>query len=97
MNVTLRGGSEADLKEAFDHYESARPGLGDEFLFEFRRAVDRILQFPNAWQSLDAEFRRCRLHRFPYGVIYRIDAMADLVVVVAVHHLSRRPGSWRRA
>lgn len=62
---------------------------------EFRRAIDRILLFPNGWQPLDDVFRRCRLHRFPYGVIYRVDQATGEIVVVAVHHLSRRPNSWR--
>ena len=97
--VTVRAAAEQDLEEAFDHYEAAKAGLGHEFVDEFRRAVDRILMFPRGWQPLDADFRRCRLHRFPYGVIYRVDERAKQIAVVAVHHLSREPGSWhgRRA
>ena len=96
MNVTVRAAAESDLEEAYDHYRAVRQELADDFVTEFRRAVDRILQFPDGWQPLDSEYRRCRLHRFPYGVIYRIDAGAEEIVVIAVHHLHRRPGSWRR-
>ena len=96
MTVAVRGGAEADLEDTFDHYESVRPGLGHDFLFEFRRAVDRMLQFPNGWQALDHEYRRCRLHRFPYGVIYRIDPQANQIIVVAIQHLHRRPNDWRK-
>ena len=96
MSVTVRPAAEADLEQAHTFYESQRPGLGDEFLTEFRRAIDRILQHPRAWQPLDAEYRHCRLHRFPYGVIYRIDPPTDEIVVAAVHHLSRHPDDWRR-
>lgn len=91
MNVSLRGSAEADLDEAFQHYEGARPGLGTEFITEFRRAVDQILRFPRAWQPLDAVYRRCRLNRFPFGVIYKIVEPAEEVVIVAVAHLSRDP------
>jgi toxin ParE2 len=96
MTVVVRGAAETDLEEAFDYYEARSSGLGEQFLFEFRTAVDRMLQFPRAWQPLDTIFRRCRLHRFPYGVIYRVDDDAREIVVVAVHHLSRRPDRWRR-
>ena len=96
MTVTVRGGAESDLEEVFDHYDSARRGLGTEFLIEFRKAVDRIVQNPRAWQPLDQEYRRCRLHRFPYGAIYRLDASADQIVVVAVHHFQRKPDGCRK-
>jgi plasmid stabilization system protein ParE len=96
MTVTVRAAAEADLEEAFDYYRSIRRDLGDGFLDEFRRAVDRILQYPRGWQPLDPTFRRCRLHRFPYGIIYRLDEQAQQVVVVAVQHLNRRPDGWRR-
>lgn len=96
MTVTMRAAADADLEEAFDHYESLRSGLGDEFLVEFRRAIDRILQFPNGWQALDAEYRRYRMHRFPYGVIYRVDRRANQIILVAVQQLNRRPGDWRK-
>jgi hypothetical protein len=31
--------------------------------------------------------------RFPYGVIYRLSG--DTVEIVAVMHLSRKPGYWK--
>jgi toxin ParE2 len=96
MTVILLPQAEDDLAEAFDYYEAARPGLGSEFVTEFRHSVEKILQYPRGWQVLDDPYRRCRLHRFPYGVIYRIDEQRDEIVVVAVMHLARHPGRWRR-
>jgi mRNA-degrading endonuclease RelE of RelBE toxin-antitoxin system len=37
--------------------------------------------------------RRCRLRRFPYGLIYAIDE-GD-ILIVAVAHTHRRPDYWR--
>ena len=37
-------------------------------------------------------FRRCLVHRFPYGVIYAVED--DVVYVAAVMHLKRKPGYW---
>ena len=96
MTAEMTGLAEEDLEEAFDHYEALRAGLGVAFVTEFRRAVDLILSYPGAWQAMDAVYRRCRLHRFPYGVIYRIDDQAQKVVLVAVSHLSRHPDFWRK-
>jgi len=92
--VTLRilGVAEDDLDRAFDYYESQRRGLGVEMVEEFRRGVERILEYPRAWQALDTKYRRCRLHRFPYGIVYRTDMAADHITIVAVMHLSQKPG-----
>ena len=95
MTTVLFEPAETDLEQAFDHYQGIRAGLGAAFIQEFRRA-DRILAHPRAWQALDSTYRRCRLHRFPYGIIYRIDDQAQEIVIVAVMHLSRNPAARRR-
>jgi hypothetical protein len=48
---------------------------------------------PTGWHPLSSHTRRCRLRRFPYGVIYNIDQ--DVILVVAVTHLHRRPAYWQ--
>jgi hypothetical protein len=67
--------------------------LGDAFLIEVLSAADRIAQLPQAWHPLGEGLRRCRLSRFPYGLIYAVEN-GDLLVL-AVAHLHRRPEYWR--
>lgn len=95
MRATILAEGERDLERAFDYYEARRRGLGHEMIEEFRRGVDRILDFPMAWQRLDDVYRRYRLHRFPYGIVYRVDTIVDQVVIVCLMHLSQRPDWWR--
>jgi toxin ParE1/3/4 len=83
-----------ELKEPARYYEEKAPGLGFDFIAEVRAAVRRILAHPKAWCPLDAEFRRCRTARFPYGVIYTIES--DCILIVSVMNLHRRPESWQR-
>jgi len=82
-----------ELGQALEYYERAVPGLGLEFLDEVERTVRRILLQPEAWTRLSETHRRCRMRRFPYGVIYSVDG--DVVLVVAVFHLNRHPDSWK--
>ena len=70
-------------------------GWGIEMVEEFRRGVDRILIHPNAWQPLDETYQRYRLHRFPYGIVYRADLATGTALIVAVMHLSQEPGWWQ--
>jgi hypothetical protein len=58
-----------EVRKAARYYEEKVPGLGFDFIAEVRAAVRRILAHPQAWCALDAEFRRCRTSRFPYGLI----------------------------
>lgn len=83
----------AELEEAVDYYEARRPGLGTEFAAEVQAAINRILQLPLACRKLSPRSHRCRLARFPYGIIYQI--RPDHVVIVAVMHLRREPSYWR--
>jgi plasmid stabilization system protein ParE len=85
--------AEIELDEAINWYESQAPGLGDTFLIEVLSAVDRISLYPDAWHPLDEDVRRCRLSRFPYGLIYSVEK-GD-ILVLAVAHLHRRPDYWR--
>lgn len=82
-----------ELAQALEYYERAVPGLGLEFLDEVERTVRRILLQPEAWTRLSEIHRRCRMRRFPYGLIYSVEG--DVVLVVAVFHLHRHPDLWK--
>jgi hypothetical protein len=64
--------AEIELDEAMQWYESQAPGLGEAFLIEVLSAVHRISLYPEAWHPLDEQVRRCRLNRFPFGLIYTV-------------------------
>ena len=77
------------MDEAFAWYNRQAAGLGREFLDELDRALRRALAFPLSYPEVDPGIRRCRLARFPYGVIYGVDG--DTLVIVAVAHSHRQP------
>jgi hypothetical protein len=83
-----------ELREAAKYYQSRVPGLGFDFLQEVRAAIRRILMHPSAWVALDKDVRRCRTHRFPYGIIYTIEE--NEVLIISVMCLHRHPESWRQ-
>lgn len=93
MNVRLLPAAQSELDEAIHWYDQQAPGLGDSFLVEFLRTIQLIERHPNGWHPLSNHTRRCRLRRFPYGVIYNVDQ--GVILVVAVAHLHRRPAYWQ--
>lgn len=84
----------AEICEAAEFYDNRVSGLGADFLNEVDAAIERILNFPEAWGPLGEKYRRCHLRRFPYSVIYSIKNDEE-ILVVSVFHQSREPRSWR--
>ncbi|MFT5622717.1 MAG: hypothetical protein ACI9FZ_000642 [Bacteroidia bacterium] len=92
MQVVFASGVLEEVKEAQTHYESKVPGLGQAFVVIVHASIQEIKRFPHRSRLLDGNYRRFIVNRFPYGIIYRIEA--DIIYVVAVAHFKRRPGYW---
>ncbi|MFY9622298.1 MAG: type II toxin-antitoxin system RelE/ParE family toxin [Pyrinomonadaceae bacterium] len=82
-----------ELTEAALYYEKQESWLGATFLGEIDGAIDRILRFPYAWHPMSARSRRCRTHRFPFGLLYQV--RLDEILITAVMDLRRDPRTWR--
>ena len=91
--LTCLSVAESELVEAAEFYEQQEPGLGKDFLDAVRTAGERIRRDPQLWPYYEKPIRGYRVLPYPYRLLYR--ALEDRVQVVAVFHLSRRPGSWR--
>lgn len=82
-----------ELRQATVYYEQRENGLGTIFLDEIDATVDRILRHPTAWHQLSPRTRRCRTHRFPFGLIYQI--RSDEILITSVMDLRRNPANWK--
>ena len=94
MNARFLSTAERELQEAIAFYESAENGLGARFLEEVEAAVVRIVAHPEAWTPLSARTRRCRTHRFPFGLFNQI--RTDEILIVSVMDLRREPKCWEQ-
>jgi toxin ParE2 len=92
MSVIFLKLAQDELEEATLYYEQQQEGLGEAFAQEVEEALENIQRLPRAWTRLSDEVRRCRLKRFPYGVVYTL--RGDDIIIVAVMHLRRRPGYY---
>ncbi len=93
MTLRLLNIAQLELDDAITWYNSQAVGLGDAFLIEAIKVFRLIEQYPRAWHRLSQNTHRCRLARFPYGIIYTQDQ--DNLIVIAVAHLHRAPQYWR--
>jgi plasmid stabilization system protein ParE len=86
MKYYLHPQAAAELDKAVEYYEECQPGLGLEFSEEVYATIARIIDYPDACQSLSENTRRCLLNRFPYGVIYQISVSNLYILAVASLH-----------
>ena len=93
MRIDFLDSADAEFAEVIAYYNLQSEGLGYEFAAEIKRAMERILQYPEAWAPLSKRTRRCRTNRFPYGVVYQI--RSDLILIVAIQNLHQNPASWK--
>jgi ParE toxin of type II toxin-antitoxin system, parDE len=83
-----------ELKDALQFYQSAGVGFGGEFLAEVQAATDLIESIPLAWLPLSPRTRRCRTHRFPYGLFYQV--RSDEILIISVMDLRRDSKRWEQ-
>ena len=86
--------ADLDVAAAYQWYEGERAGLGLQFLEELRAVYDRIAEDPLRYQDLESGIRRALLRRFPYSIYFAVES--DVVVILAVLHVSRSPIEWQR-
>ena len=82
-----------ELERAGLFYKAESDELAQSFAEEVRATIDWALEFPMLGSPIDSRYRRAFVKRFPYVVIYRLEA--DVMYILAVAHLRRRPGYWR--
>jgi toxin ParE1/3/4 len=82
---------EADHAAAF--YQSKQQGLERRFLDNLEDALDRIQRNPQVFRCIAGDLRKCRVARFPYGIIFRVNP--NYIEVIAIMHLRRKPGYWK--
>lgn len=83
-----------DARRARDWYEQERAGLGLRFAECLNATVDSIATSPELFSLVDRTTRIAVIRPFPYGAYFRVES--EQVVFLAVFHLHRKPGLWRR-
>ena len=90
--VHLLPEAERELEDAFRWYERQRSGLGLEFLLAFEAAVENLRRLPEGHELVALRTRKALLRRFPYLVLYAVEA--ERVLITALFHGRRDPRRW---
>jgi hypothetical protein len=77
------------MQEAFEWYEVQQAALGYEFISEVEEAYKKICSHPLNYGSVSERFRRLKISRFPYLIIYEIEG--STIFINAVRHTHKKP------
>jgi len=92
--VRLTAAAEQDLQSAAEWYRQEAPHVTSKFRFAVRETQLRIGKNPLLCPVVHRDLRRAVVHRFPYSILYRMQAKGALIV--AIVHQSRDPRVWKR-
>jgi len=92
MRIEFSPEAKLEFEDGARYYERQVPGLGGRFRADVRDALVRLRNWPLAAPVERGDIRRMILSRFPYKLLYSVEA--DLIYVVAVAHLHRAPDYW---
>lgn len=94
MKLKFDGEATAELEEGIDWYAVRSPDAERAFAAAIDHSLASLLAAPQRFAEVAPGFRAVRVEKFPYQLIYRV--VGEIVIVVAVAHLKRRPGYWKR-
>jgi toxin ParE1/3/4 len=89
FEIVIQSEAILDMQEAFEWYEKQELGLGFEFIEEIESGYLKISKHPLHYTSVNERFRRLRINRFPYLIVYEIEG--NKIYINAVRHISRKP------
>jgi plasmid stabilization system protein ParE len=84
--------AKAEFGDGESYYERQVPGLGARFRADVRDALARLRNWPLAAPVERGDIRRMILSRFPYKLLYAVEA--NHIYIIAVAHLHRAPDYW---
>jgi hypothetical protein len=92
MEVKFNELSVREMNDAIAYYELQFSGLGTAFKEEIKKAINRIIKYPNAWPIVDENIRKYILHKYPYNLYYSMEK--DHLYIIAIAHQHRKPNYW---
>ncbi|MEM1157966.1 MAG: type II toxin-antitoxin system RelE/ParE family toxin [Verrucomicrobiota bacterium] len=93
MRLVFHPQARDEFTEATLYYESKQAGLGKRFMHEVRSTTLRLPGNLELFRVVEQDIRKCRVPRFPYGLIFR--PKMDTIEIIAVMSLHRKPGYWQ--
>nr|MDF0365700.1 type II toxin-antitoxin system RelE/ParE family toxin [Nodosilinea sp. TSF1-S3] len=85
----------AEYSQAIQYYAEQRVDLAQAFNDAVENAVYPLREAPNCYPSVAPGIRRCIVRKFPYSILYMVEA--DSILILQLPTASRGQGTGDRA
>ena len=85
--IFLTENAREEIRQARRWYSQVDRRLGRDFARSVRASLNRISEFPHSHPATDRGARKALVRRFPYVIVYKIEA--NRVAVLACFHARR--------
>lgn len=96
MEIEFHPDAVSEIREAARYYQTQQVDLGKRFLSTVEESLTRISNFPEAFpvvaNDVGNNVRQCKVARFPYAIVYRVQV--NYIQVIALAHSRRNPLYW---
>jgi plasmid stabilization system protein ParE len=94
--VVVGKSAHTDIKNVLDWYAGESPVALEKFVQGFYRCLDDLSERPESFGLVRqrTRFRRVKIKRFPYLIVFRVDEMRSRVFIAALIHEKRNPDIW---
>ena len=89
LQIILKPEAVLMTKDAYDWYEEQNKGLGEIFLDELDKCLEKLRSNPAGRPKISKNYRQARLKRFPYVVVFEL--IKTDIIVLSVFHTKRNP------
>ena len=93
LSFRLHPAAEVEALEATAYIKEDDPVQAALFKEALTNAITRARRNPENYRRFEGDFRKVRVGKFTYSVVFRV--MADEIQILAVMHLHREPGYWK--
>ena len=76
--IVILSAAEDDLLKTYFFYDEWEKG--EDFHEEVSRRLEQIKHFPNSGRTIQGEFQKLNLKRFPYTIVYRVHGLRAFVI-----------------
>lgn len=91
-NIIFHPEAQDEYEKALQWYQARSSRASARFEAEMERILKLITLNPESFPAYDDDHRFVVLRRYPYFLVYQVQA--DRIEVVAVAQAGRRPGYW---
>ena len=92
MNINYLKLAKLEFHDSIKYYKKKKKDIDKKFSNDIQASINRIKNFPNSYQKISNQIRRCTLHRFPYNILYLFEE--NTILIVAIAHQHRIPDYW---